>query len=102
VVNCSTPANYYHVLRRQIHRDFRKPLIIVTPKNLLREKKCTSTLEEMGEHTQFKRVYREADLAIRENPEVCIYTHIFPVYIHIFIRIYVSILTFTYLDILIY
>ena len=69
VVNCSTPANYYHVLRRQIHRDFRKPLIIVTPKNLLREKKCTSTLEEMGEHTKFKRVYKEVDPAIRENPD---------------------------------
>lgn len=67
VVNCSTPANYYHVLRRQIHRDFRKPLIVVTPKNLLREKKCTSTLEEMGEHTQFKRVYSEIDPAVSNN-----------------------------------
>ena len=69
VVNCSTPANYYHVLRRQLHRDFRKPLIVVTPKNLLREKKCTSTLDEMGEHTKFKRVYREVDPVISENPD---------------------------------
>ena len=69
VVNCSTPANYFHVLRRQIHRDFRKPLIVVTPKNLLREKKCTSTLEEMGEHTKFKRVYREVDPAIHDNAD---------------------------------
>ena len=61
VVNCSTPANYYHVLRRQVHRDFRKPLIIATPKNLLREKKCTSSLSEMGLHTKFKRVYGEVD-----------------------------------------
>lgn len=69
IVNCSTPANYYHVLRRQVHRDFRKPLVIVTPKNLLREKKCTSTIEEMGEHTKFKRVYREVDPNISENPD---------------------------------
>jgi 2-oxoglutarate dehydrogenase E1 component len=69
VVNCSTPANYYHVLRRQVHRDFRKPLILVTPKNLLREKKCTSKLEDMGPHTKFKRVYREVDPAIQNNPD---------------------------------
>ena len=69
VVNCSTPANYYHVLRRQIHRDFRKPLILVTPKNLLREKKCTSSLEEMGEQTKFKRVYHEVDPIVSGNSE---------------------------------
>lgn len=69
VVNCSTPANYYHALRRQVHRDFRKPLILVTPKNLLREKKCTSKLEDMGPHTKFKRVYREVDPAIQNNPD---------------------------------
>ena len=69
VVNCSTPANYYHVLRRQIHRDFRKPLIVVSPKNLLRDRRCTSTLAEMGEHTKFKRVYRETDAAISGNPD---------------------------------
>lgn len=69
VVNCSTPANYFHVLRRQIHRDFRKPLIIATPKNLLREKKCTSTLEDMGENTRFIRVYDETDAAIVKNAE---------------------------------
>lgn len=68
VVNCTTPANYYHVLRRQIHRDFRKPLILVTPKNLLRDKKSTSSLNEMGEGTRFKRVYREANPDIWNNP----------------------------------
>ena len=67
VVNCTTPANYYHVLRRQVHRDFRKPLILVTPKNLLREKKCTSTLEDMGESTKFKRVYEEVNPDIVAN-----------------------------------
>ena len=61
VVNCSTPANYFHVLRRQVHRDFRKPLILVTPKNLLREKRCTSKLSEMGEGHRFHRTYGETD-----------------------------------------
>ena len=59
VVNCTTPANYFHVLRRQVHRDFRKPLIIATPKNLLREKAATSTLEEMAEGRTFRRVIRK-------------------------------------------
>jgi 2-oxoglutarate dehydrogenase E1 component len=69
VVNCSTPANYFHVLRRQIHRDFRKPLIIATPKNLLREKRCTSTLEEMGKGTKFHRVIEETDPEISSKAE---------------------------------
>jgi 2-oxoglutarate dehydrogenase E1 component len=56
VVNCSTPANYFHVLRRQIHRTFRKPLIVMTPKSLLRHKKCVSKLSEMGPGTSFHRV----------------------------------------------
>jgi 2-oxoglutarate dehydrogenase E1 component len=61
VVNCSTPANYFHCLRRQVHRDFRKPLIVASPKNLLRNKRCVSTLEEMGPGTEFRRVYGEQD-----------------------------------------
>jgi len=69
VVNCTTPANYYHVLRRQIHREFRKPLIIATPKNLLREKKCTSTLDEMGPNTRFKRVIAETNQSISQNAD---------------------------------
>eukprot|EP00980_Cylindrotheca_fusiformis_P000435 scaffold106_cov123-Cylindrotheca_fusiformis.AAC.3 len=69
VVNCTTPANYFHVLRRQIHRDFRKPLIVVSPKNLLRHKRCVSSLEEMGPGTEFKRVMDETDPAINENPQ---------------------------------
>jgi 2-oxoglutarate dehydrogenase E1 component len=56
VVNCTTPANYFHVLRRQIHRQFRKPLIIMTPKSLLRHKKCVSKLSEMAEGSSFHRV----------------------------------------------
>lgn len=69
VVNCSTPANYFHCLRRQIHRDFRKPLVVVSPKNLLRHKRCVSSLEEMGPGTIFKRTYDEQDPEIKGNPE---------------------------------
>jgi 2-oxoglutarate dehydrogenase E1 component len=46
VTNCTTPANFFHVMRRQLHREFRKPLIIFTPKSLLRSAKCVSPLED--------------------------------------------------------
>jgi 2-oxoglutarate dehydrogenase E1 component len=46
VANCTTPANFFHILRRQMHRDFRKPLIIFTPKSLLRSPKCVSPIED--------------------------------------------------------
>jgi len=64
-VNCSTPANYFHVLRRQLMRDFRKPLIIFTPKMLLRFDKAKSTLEEMGPDSKFMKVYPEVEDAIK-------------------------------------
>jgi 2-oxoglutarate dehydrogenase E1 component len=56
VVNATTPANYFHVLRRQLHRAFRKPLIMMTPKSLLRHKNAVSKLAEMGPNTSFHRV----------------------------------------------
>ena len=56
VANCTTPANYYHILRRQMHRSFRKPLILMTPKSLLRHKRCVSTLAELAEGSRFHRV----------------------------------------------
>jgi len=56
VMNCTTPANYFHALRRQIHRDFRKPLIIMTPKSLLRNKYCVSNLEDFGKNNSFHRI----------------------------------------------
>ena len=56
VMNCTTPANYFHALRRQIHRDFRKPLIIVTPKSLLRNKICVSSIEDFTRENSFHRV----------------------------------------------
>lgn len=56
VVNCTTPANYFHALRRQIHRPFRKPLVIFTPKSLLRHKRCISEIEDFTKENTFHRV----------------------------------------------
>ena len=56
VANCSTPANYFHILRRQIHRDFRKPLVLMTPKSLLRHKLAVSSADEFVNGSSFHRV----------------------------------------------
>ena len=56
VMNCTTPANYFHALRRQMHREFRKPLIIMTPKSLLRNKRCLSNIEDFTKKNSFHRV----------------------------------------------
>ena len=56
VINCTTPSNYFHALRRQMHRDFRKPLIVMTPKSLLRHKRCISNLNEFTKKNTFHRV----------------------------------------------
>ena len=56
VANCTTPANYFHILRRQLHRTFRKPLILVTPKSLLRHKLAVSKTEEFTTGSSFHRV----------------------------------------------
>jgi 2-oxoglutarate dehydrogenase E1 component len=56
VANCTTPANYFHILRRQLHRNFRKPLILMTPKSLLRHKRVVSDLADLGPGTTFHRV----------------------------------------------
>lgn len=56
VVNCTSPANYFHVLRRQLHRNFRKPLVVMTPKSLLRHKQCVSTAEEFTGDSSFHRI----------------------------------------------
>jgi 2-oxoglutarate dehydrogenase E1 component len=47
VVNCTTPANFFHVLRRQLKWDFRKPLVVFSPKSLLRHPRCVSKLDEL-------------------------------------------------------
>ena len=67
VVNCSTPANYFHVLRRQLCRDFRKPLIIMTPKSLLRNKLCVSNLDDMLEEKSFHRVMDDKNKSIKDK-----------------------------------
>ena len=59
VVNCTTPANYFHVLRRQMHREFRKPLIVMTPKSLLRHKRCISNLSDFSQKSTFHRVLED-------------------------------------------
>ena len=67
VLNCSTPANYFHALRRQLKRDFRKPLIIMTPKSLLRNKMCVSKLSDMAEQTAFRRVIKDPNINLKDK-----------------------------------
>ena len=68
VCNLTTPANYFHAIRRQIHRDFRKPLIIMTPKSLLRHKLATSALEDMTTKSSFHRIlWDDAETPGREG-----------------------------------
>ena len=59
VINCTTPANYFHALRRQLHREFRKPLIIMTPKSLLRNKRCISFIKDFTKKNSFHRVLED-------------------------------------------
>jgi 2-oxoglutarate dehydrogenase E1 component len=59
VCNPTTPANYFHVLRRQLLRNFRKPLVLMTPKSLLRHKRCVSFLSDLESGTSFHRVFRD-------------------------------------------
>jgi 2-oxoglutarate dehydrogenase E1 component len=67
VVNCTTPANYYHALRRQVRRNFRKPLIVMTPKSLLRHKLAVSPLKDFGPDSSFHRVLPEAETLVAGN-----------------------------------
>ncbi|HRK24613.1 MAG TPA: 2-oxoglutarate dehydrogenase E1 component, partial [Beijerinckiaceae bacterium] len=59
VANCTTPANYFHILRRQMKRDIRKPLILMTPKSLLRHPRCKSSLADLGADSSFHRFLRD-------------------------------------------
>jgi 2-oxoglutarate dehydrogenase E1 component len=56
VANCTTPANYFHLLRRQMHRPFRKPLVVMTPKSLLRHKLAVSKAEDFQGESHFRRI----------------------------------------------
>jgi 2-oxoglutarate dehydrogenase E1 component len=72
VVNCTTPANFFHVLRRQMHRKFRKPLIVMSPKFLLRYKRAVSNIADFAPTTYFKKVIGEVDANIKNVKHVLI------------------------------
>jgi len=65
LVNCTTPANFFHILRKQVYADFRVPLIIFTPKSLLRHPKCVSTIDDL-ENDIFHEVYDDPDVDVNE------------------------------------
>ncbi|KZM38239.1 2-oxoglutarate dehydrogenase subunit E1 [Bartonella bacilliformis] len=67
VAYCTTPANYFHILRRQIKRDFRKPLILMTPKSLLRHRRAVSSLSDMGLQTNFHRLLLDDAECLRDS-----------------------------------
>jgi 2-oxoglutarate dehydrogenase E1 component len=69
VANCTTPANYFHILRRQLKREIRKPLILMTPKSLLRHKRAVSRLDEMGPDTSFHRLLWD-DAQLRKDEKI--------------------------------
>ena len=74
VANCTTPANYFHILRRQLHRKFRKPLVLMTPKSLLRHKRVVSKLEDFSTGSSFHRILwdsaeSEPDAKIKLKPD---------------------------------
>ncbi|MGN6309509.1 MAG: 2-oxoglutarate dehydrogenase E1 component [Xanthobacteraceae bacterium] len=68
VANCTTPANHFHILRRQLRREFRKPLILMTPKSLLRHKRAVSRLDELGDGTSFHRVLHDDAAMLPDEP----------------------------------
>jgi 2-oxoglutarate dehydrogenase E1 component len=67
VCNLTTSANYFHALRRQVRRNFRKPLIVMTPKSLLRAPEVASKLADMGPGTSFHRVLEEIDELVSDD-----------------------------------
>jgi 2-oxoglutarate dehydrogenase E1 component len=71
VADCSTPANYFHLLRRQMHRNFRKPLVVFTPKSLLRLPKCISTIDDMAKGS-FQEVIDDAN-ATAKNVDTVVF-----------------------------
>jgi len=76
VANCTTPANYFHILRRQLHRSYRKPLVLMTPKSLLRHKMCISDTEDFTTGSSFHRVLWDdaekghSDLTLAEDDQI--------------------------------
>ncbi|MEM7438479.1 MAG: 2-oxoglutarate dehydrogenase E1 component [Pseudomonadota bacterium] len=76
IANCTTPANYFHILRRQMHRTYRKPLILMTPKSLLRHKLCVSQKEDFLTGSSFHRVlwddaqYGNSDTELKPDDQI--------------------------------
>jgi 2-oxoglutarate dehydrogenase E1 component len=69
VANCTSPANYFHILRRQLHREFRKPLILLTPKSTLRHKKNVSPIENFVNGSSFHRVLRN-EITLKQESKI--------------------------------
>ncbi len=67
VANCTTPASYFHLLRRQLHRSIRKPLVVMTPKSLLRHNLCVSSLSDLGPGTSFHRVLPDSTATVQDD-----------------------------------
>ncbi len=72
VANCTTPANFFHLLRRQQHRDFRKPLIHFSPKKLLRHPLCTSTLDDFTKGS-FQEVLDDPNISASKNVDTIMF-----------------------------
>ena len=72
ILNCTTPASYFHALRRQLRREIRKPLVILTPKSLLRDKRCVSALDDFGPGSCFHRVITDS-VAEGENAKLLVF-----------------------------
>ncbi|MCX8506492.1 MAG: 2-oxoglutarate dehydrogenase E1 component [Alphaproteobacteria bacterium] len=70
VVNCTTAANYFHALRRQVKRSFRKPLIVMSPKSLLRAKHVSSGIAEFTNGSQFQRIFPETAKDLAANDQI--------------------------------
>ncbi|MEM6637159.1 MAG: 2-oxoglutarate dehydrogenase E1 component [Pseudomonadota bacterium] len=76
VANCTTPANYFHILRRQLHRSYRKPLVLMTPKSLLRHRLATNRIEDFTEGSSFHRVLwddaqqGQSDLQLKSDDKI--------------------------------
>lgn len=67
IVNCTTAANYFHVLRRQLIRPFRKPLVVIAPKKLLKLREAGSEIEEFSQGHNFKRIIGETHNDIKPS-----------------------------------
>ena len=70
IVNCTTPGNYFHALRRQLKRDYRKPLIVMSPKRLLRLREAVSSIDEFSEGKRFRVIIPETSTSLVKDEDV--------------------------------